>query len=114
MNRGNYIFVPDKHWWSEEELESVESFLKLYREVIEDFFSDEQIQELVEKNQWQKVFDIWEELSDDDTNKHRYTADVLAAFLWLLGIDFMSDLTDEYIEGDMCSIASCDIKRRES
>ena len=124
MAKGRYIFVPDtEDWWKPQELKDIPTFLGLregsWGRAIDSFFSDETIKSLVVGEHWQEVFNIWEHYSNsDDHDRERfgedfhYTADVLAAFLWLLNIDFMLDLTDEYINGSVCSISSCDIQER--
>lgn len=119
MAKGRYIFIPDtEDWWNPKELKDIPAFLGHYDgfwgRVISSFFADKEVINLVEGGHWQEVFNIWEDGADSGRfgEDFRYTADVLAAFLWLLNIDFMLDLTDEYINGDMCSIASCDIQER--
>ena len=107
-----YRFKKDSNWWTEEEKASVESFLKAlsgnYRDAMEQFFSIPQIQEWVNQNRWDEVFREWDDgyrgkskpgLDIGEEKIYRtWIVDVLALFLALSDIEFMSYLDDSYVE----------------
>ena len=81
-----------------------------YRDALKSFFEIEEVQEAVNKNDLQKVFDLWVEPDKPGAksrivNKELYTYTyedfhpwLLADFLYFEGIDFMSYLSDSFIE----------------
>ena len=82
---------------------------KSREEALQSFFEVEEVKEAVDKKDWQRVFEIWVEPHKPlgklraDTNKYVYTyedyrCNILALFLYFLGIDFMPSLRNSFIE----------------
>ena len=80
------------------------------KQALQSFFEIEEVQEAVNRGDWQKVFDLWVEpdlpgktARVSRGNRYTYIYEdfypwLLAEFLFYQGIDFMSHLSDEFIE----------------
>ena len=107
-----YKFKKDSRWWSDGENRSIEDFMhrgkrneKTWGEAVEQFFAIPQVQKWIENNDWEMVFNEWEPLSpahgldiNEPKRYRQWIADVLGLFLSLMDIDFMSYLSDIYVE----------------
>ena len=96
------IYKPETRYANQ--AKDAEEFLMLLRNRHEDaynpvkaleyFFNDEKTKELVEKDNWDEVFDYWESC----LKKGRFAnwiPDILADFLYLLGIKFWEYFTKD-------------------
>ena len=109
-----YKYSLNKSYWDAERreglLDSPEAFISItmqnknyYGQPIKDFFKIPEIQKAVDEGRWQAIFEAWDtgKLDDKILPSGEYTdwsCDILAAFLTLSGIEFMSQLEDEWVD----------------
>lgn len=115
---GKYAFDggPSNIWWGKTfDISSPEAFMKnndeQYGEALNQFFSIPEVQEWVNAGDWQAVFNEWLYDAGDPYGYktgldiggvrklyRQWICDVLGMFLYLLGIEFMSHLDDDFVQ----------------
>ena len=79
----------DDYWTQRER----DSFYDDFGEDLKNFFNYPTIKGYVERNDWENIFDTWE-YGHYSYNPHQLIGEVLAFFLYQIGVDFLPYLED--------------------